>query len=112
MVERLPCKQEASGSKPEFSTSYPLGTMGSAVGADDAGAVTANRVKFVYNLKGFGMERFRKLIGTIVGGILGLGVGAVLTASGVILAPVLVALITVVLSAIGTYVAPANAPQI
>jgi uncharacterized membrane protein YccC len=57
------------------------------------------------------LTRFRKLIGTIVGGILGLGVGAILAAAGVVLAPVLVALITIVLGAIGTYVAPANAEK-
>ena len=57
------------------------------------------------------MDRFRKLVGSIIGGILALGVGAILAASGVVLAPVLVALLTLVLAAIGTYVAPANAEK-
>jgi len=54
------------------------------------------------------LSRIRKLIGTALGGITGVGVATVLALAGLNLPDTVDAALAVILAAIGTYIAPPN----
>lgn len=56
------------------------------------------------------MSRYKKLVGTILGGATGAGVLAIVAAAGGTLPESVAAAIAVALAAIGTWLSPPNAP--
>lgn len=57
------------------------------------------------------LARVKKLLGALLGGATGVGVAAVLHAAHVEVTPELATTLAALLAALGTYLAPANAPK-